>query len=80
MMKGIFHTGLPDYTTLPVVLALCYFCNKSSKGVLSTFQELFLVLIKLKLNLEERDLPLKFHTNPSQDLHVRQSFQNRWKR
>ena len=50
--KVLFYTGLPNFATVLLVLEFITSGLPASRGVLSSFQELFLVLMKLRLNLD----------------------------
>ena len=63
--KVLFYTGLPNYATLLLVLEFVTSGLPNSRGILSSFQELFLVLMKLRLNLEEKDLGYRFGIHQS---------------
>ena len=63
--KVLFYTGLPNYATLLLVLEFITSGITASRGALTTFQELFLVLMKLRLNLEEKDLAYRFGIHQS---------------
>ena len=63
--KVLFYTGLPNYATLLLVLEFVTSAITTPRGVLSPFQELFMVLMKLRLNLEERDLAYRFGIHQS---------------
>ena len=63
--KVLFYTGLPNYATLLLVLEFVTSAITAPRGVLSPFQELFMVLMKLRLNLEERDLAYRFGIHQS---------------
>ena len=58
--KVNFYTGLPNYATLKLVTELVTSGVEPNRGVLTAFQEICLVLIKLRLNLEEQDLAYRF--------------------
>ena len=58
--KVNFYTGLPNYATLKLVTDLITSGIEPNRGVLTAFQEIYLVLIKLRLNLEEKDLAYRF--------------------
>lgn len=62
--KVLFYTGLPNYATLLLVLEFVTSAITTPRGVLSPFQELFMVLMKLRLNLE-RDLAYRFGIHQS---------------
>ena len=63
--KVLFYTGLPNFATLLLVLEFVTSKLPASRGTLSSFQELFLVLMKLRLNLEEKDLAYRFGIHQS---------------
>ena len=63
--KVLFYMGLPNYATLLLVLEFVTSGITASRGALTTFQELFLVLMKLRLNLEEKDLAYGFGIHQS---------------
>ena len=58
--KVNFYRGLPNYATLKLVTELVTSGIEPNRGVLTAFQEICLVLIKLRLNLEEKDLAYRF--------------------
>ena len=58
--KVNFYTGLPNYATLNLITDLITSGIEPNRGVLTAFQEICLVLIKLRLNLEEKDLAYRF--------------------
>ena len=58
--KVNFYTGLPNFATLKLVTELVTSGIEPNRGVLTAFQEICLVLIKLRLNLEEKDLAYRF--------------------
>ena len=62
--KVQFYTGLPNYATL--ILIIQFVANELPlKGKLSHFQQILLVLMKLRLNLEEQDLAYNFSVSQS---------------
>lgn len=58
--KVNFYTGLPNFATLKLLTELVTSGIEPNRGVLTAFQEICLVLIKLRLNLEEQDLAYRF--------------------
>ena len=58
--KVYFYTGLSNYATLKLVNNLITSDIEPNRGVLTAFQEICLVLIKLQLNLEEKDIACRF--------------------
>lgn len=58
--KVNFYMGLPNYATLKLVTELVTSGIEPNRGVLTAFQEICLVLMKLRLDLEERDLAYRF--------------------
>lgn len=67
--KVSFYTGLPNFATLMLVVQCVTIAIPYKKGTtghsLSRFQEIMLVLMKLKLNLDERDLAYRFEISQS---------------
>ena len=55
-----FYTGLPNFATLYLVFELLTSGLEPNRGVLTAFQEICMVMIKLRLNLEEKDLAYRF--------------------
>ena len=51
--KVSFYTGLPNFATLYLVFELVTSGLEPNRGVLTAFQEICMVMIKLRLNLEE---------------------------
>jgi hypothetical protein len=60
-----FYTGLPNYNTLALLVKYLTSGLPNHKGSLSLFQEIFLVLMKLRLNLEQEDLAYRFQIDQS---------------
>jgi len=58
--KVKYYTGLPNFATLLLVFDVVTSGLNMSRGTLTTFQEIFMVLIKLRLDLEEVDLAYRF--------------------
>ena len=58
--KVNFYTGLPNFATLYLVFELLTSGLEPNRGVLTAFQEICMVMIKLRLNLEEKDLAYRF--------------------
>ncbi|XP_065890039.1 uncharacterized protein [Dysidea avara] len=58
--KVKYYTGLPNFATLKLVFDVVTSGLNMSRGVLTTFQEIFMVLMKLRLDLEEVDLAYRF--------------------
>ncbi|XP_043241449.1 uncharacterized protein LOC122391507 [Amphibalanus amphitrite] len=62
--KVLFYTGLPNWNVLSCVLTLVSGCL-SQAGSLTPFQQLLLTLMKLRLNLTEKDLAYRFGVSVS---------------
>lgn len=61
-----FYTGLPNFLTLMCVLDMVSpFIASTSRSVLSTFQQLILTLMRLKLQLPLQDLAFRFGVSTS---------------
>ena len=58
-----FYTGLPNYTTLSLLVESAAASLPVTKTKLSVFQQILIVLIKLRLNLEEQDLAFRFEVS-----------------
>ena len=67
--KVSFYTGLPNLAILMLVIQYVTVAIPYKKGTtghsLSCFQEIMLVLMKLRLNLDERDLAYRFEISQS---------------
>ena len=62
--KVNFYTGLPTFSMLDVIVKFVSY-GIPLMGKLSPFQEVLLVLMKLRLNLEEQDLAYRFCVSQS---------------
>ena len=60
-----FYTGLLNFGTLILLVKFLTRGLTIYKGSLSSFQEILLVLMKLRLNLEQEDLAFHFEINQS---------------
>ena len=58
--KVYFYTGLSNYATLKLVNDLITSDIEPNRGVLTAFQDICLVLIKLWLDFEEKDIAYRF--------------------
>ena len=58
-----FYTGLPNYTTLSLLVESAAASLPVTKTKLSVFQQILIVLMKLRLNLEEQDLAFRFEVS-----------------
>ena len=66
--KVTYYTGLPNFNTLLVLLNFVTVSPQTlseSKCKLSIFQQIMVVLMKLRLNLEEQDLAYRFNVSQS---------------
>lgn len=64
--KTKFCTGLPNFLILLQIFYLCEpYISASSLSALSKFQQLILVLMRLRLNLPLKDLAYRFKISPS---------------
>ena len=64
--KTKFYTGLPNFLILMQMFDLCEpYISASSLSALSKFQQLILVLMRLRLNLPLKDLAYRFKISPS---------------
>ena len=62
--KVKFHTSLPNYDTLKCLVQ--FVCHQTeSKSKLNTFQQILLILVKLRLNLQQQDLAYRFGISQS---------------
>lgn len=59
-----FYTGLPNFLVLMQVFQLCEpYITSGHLSVLSKFQQLILVLMRLRLNVPLKDLAYRFHVS-----------------
>ena len=58
-----FYTGLPSNTTLSLLVESAAASLPVTKTKISVFQQILIVLIKLRLNLEEQDLAFLFEVS-----------------
>lgn len=64
--KVKYYTGLPNFVTLLAVYNfVAPYIEVTNRSVLSRFQQLMIVLIKLRLNLGDQDLAFRFGVNQS---------------
>ena len=72
--KVKYYTGLPTYATLVLFNFLSPCVEMGNRNALSQFQQLIVVLIKLRLNLGDKDIAFRFGVNQST---ISQCF-NKW--
>lgn len=87
--KTKFYTGLPNFLVLMQIFELCEpYIPCGPMSVLSKFEQLILVLLRLRLNLQLKDLAFRFNISPPtasrvwhkiiDTLHERLEFQIEW--
>jgi len=59
-----YYTGLPNFLVLSAVFDLIApYLNQTHRSLLSKFQQMMLVLMRLRLNLSEQDLAYRFNVS-----------------
>ena len=65
-VKVKYYTGLPNFATLMVLFNFLVPCvENGNRNVLSRFQQMIVVLMKLRLNVGDQDIAFRFGVNQS---------------
>lgn len=63
--KVKYYTGLPNFATLKLVIQFVSSKEAENKSQLGVFEQILLVLMRLRLNLEQQDLAYRFGISQS---------------
>ena len=65
-VKVKYYTGLPNFATLMALFNFLVPCvENGNRNVLSRFQQMIVVLMKLRLNVGDQDIAFRFGVNQS---------------